>query len=95
MSNFSHLSEYDAGLAALGAFAERYFVDDANTALIKTRQFAERLSAIVADRAGLEVPEHSDFVDILRRIRADSAAPQPLNPNAAAAKPPLADKSTA
>lgn len=47
-SNFEHLNEFDGALPALGGFAERCFVDDANTALIKTRQFAERLSVIVA-----------------------------------------------
>ena len=46
--NFSHLDEIDAPLAMLGSHAERYFVDNANTALIKTRQFAERLTQVVA-----------------------------------------------
>lgn len=32
-SNFEHLQEFDGALASLGGFAERYFVDDANTAL--------------------------------------------------------------
>ena len=42
--NFAHLREIDEPLAVLATHAERYFVDDANTALIKTRQFAERLA---------------------------------------------------
>ena len=47
------LEALDAGLAAFGRFAERYFVDDANTALIKTRQFGEHHyvmeTALIAD----------------------------------------------
>lgn len=75
-SNFEHLQEFDGALASLGGFAERYFVDDANTALIKTRQYAERLAVVVADRAGIDLPERSDFVDILRRLRSDGVAPR-------------------
>jgi len=75
-SNFEHLNEFDGALAALGGFAERYFVDDANTALIKTRQFAERLSVIVAARAGIDLTERSDFIDVLRRLRSEGAAPR-------------------
>ena len=40
--NFDHLKEIDPPLAILASHAETYFVEDANTALIKTRQFAER-----------------------------------------------------
>jgi type I restriction enzyme, R subunit len=75
-SNFEHLQEIDGALASLGGFAERYFVDDANTALIKTRQFAERLAIVVADRASIEVSGRSEFVDILRRLRSDGVVPR-------------------
>ncbi|NJN37191.1 MAG: hypothetical protein HC794_09265, partial [Nitrospiraceae bacterium] len=47
----------DPGLAAFGRFAERYFVDDPNTALIKTRQFAELLSVRIAESAGVPVDQ--------------------------------------
>jgi type I restriction enzyme R subunit len=50
--NFDHLEEFDAALARFGAHAERYFLDDANTALIKVRQFAERLAMVVSERSG-------------------------------------------
>lgn len=40
--NFDHLLDIDRPLTILASHAERYFVYDANTALIKTRQFAER-----------------------------------------------------
>ena len=40
--NFSHLEEIDAPLAMLGSHAERYFVDDANTAEILPVEQQER-----------------------------------------------------
>ncbi len=74
-SNFDHLSKFDPALAKLGAFAERYFGDDANTALIKTRQFAERLAAAIAERTGLEQDRTVTFVDTIRHIKSDGTAP--------------------
>jgi len=77
-SNFDHLEPLDAGLAAFGRFAERYFVDDANTALIKTRQFAERLAILVAENAGLLIEPRTAFADVLRIIQVDGAAPREI-----------------
>jgi len=48
MSNFSFLAQHDAQLAALGARAEAYALDDPNTALVKLRQFLERFVVVVA-----------------------------------------------
>ena len=76
MGNFEHLNEFDMMLATTGRFAERYFADDANTALIKVRQFAERLTFSVADRVGIEVPEGEDFLGALRRLQIDGSAPR-------------------
>lgn len=50
--NFRHLEEIDPALAVLGTQAERYFVDDANTALIKTRQSTESLMQVLAEESG-------------------------------------------
>ena len=74
--NFDHLDEIDPPLAVLAAHAERYFVDDANTALIKTRQFAERLSVVVAEHTAIPILEGDSFADTLRRIRSEGVAPQ-------------------
>ncbi|WP_438270436.1 type I restriction-modification system endonuclease [Rubellimicrobium arenae] len=74
--NFSHLEEIDAPLAMLGSHAERYFVDDANTALIKTRQFAERLAQVVAERSGILLEPRDTFADLLQRMRADAVVPK-------------------
>ena len=75
-SNFDHLSAFDPALAKLGTHAERYFGDDANTALIKTRQFAERLAAAIAERTGLEREGRTGFLEIIRYIKADGSAPE-------------------
>ena len=76
--NFDHLSEIDRPLAVLASHAERYFVDDANTALIKTRQFAERMARIVAENAGAETSDEASFSDTLRSIRRDDLVPREI-----------------
>lgn len=76
--NFDHLLEIDRPLAVLASHAERYFVDDANTALIKTRQFAERMTRLVAENAGVDTRGEVSFSDILRRIRRDDLVPQEI-----------------
>jgi len=55
-SNFQFLSAHDTLLVALGAQAERYFVEDPVTCLIKLRQFGERL----AQRAAAHLNLRSD-----------------------------------
>ena len=53
----------------------KYFVDDANTALIKTRQFAERMARVVAENAGADTSVDDTFADMLRSIRRDDLVP--------------------
>ena len=74
-ANFGHLEEIDRPLAVLASHAERYFVDDANTALIKTRQFAERLARVIAESAGLEIAAEETFAATLSLIRRDDLVP--------------------
>jgi type I restriction enzyme R subunit len=52
-SNFGFLAAQDERLARLGTLAERYFFDDAPSALIKLRQLAEFVAKEVAARHGL------------------------------------------
>ena len=73
--NFNHLLEIDRPLAVLASHAERYFIDDANTALIKTRQFAERMTYFVAESAGTLQEDGDTFADTLRKIRRDGLLP--------------------
>ncbi|UWQ20122.1 type I restriction-modification system endonuclease [Jannaschia sp. W003] len=73
--NFGHLEEIEPALALLGAHAERYFVDDANTALIKTRQYAEQLTHVIAERSGVPRDADDNFAAMLSKVRADDLAP--------------------
>lgn len=68
-SNFSFLNAHDERLVALGALAERYFVDDANTCLIKLRQFSELLAQRAAAYVGLYSTYEENQVDLLSRLR--------------------------
>ncbi|HET9147679.1 MAG TPA: hypothetical protein VFN77_06505 [Acetobacteraceae bacterium] len=43
-SNFNFLTAHNERLARLGAMAERYFFDDAPSALIKLRQLCELIT---------------------------------------------------
>jgi hypothetical protein len=74
-SNFLFLKWHDIQLVRLGALAERYFHDDANTCLIKLRQFGELLAQLIAAKTGLfqtgefgpgflkvRLPSHSEWV---------------------------------
>lgn len=74
--NFSHLEEIDPPLAKLATFAECYFVDDANTALVKTRQFAERLAMVIADSAGLLPLQNETLNNVLKEISREQVAPR-------------------
>lgn len=73
--NFDHLKDIDRPLAILATHAEKYFVDDANTALIKTRQFAERMTRVIAESAGADISSSATFSDMLRSIRRDDLVP--------------------
>jgi len=52
-SNFDFLASQDERCARLGAMAERYFFDDAPSALIKLRQLGEFIAKDVAAHHGL------------------------------------------
>lgn len=73
--NFDHLKDIDRPLAILATHAEKYFVDDANRALIKTRQFAERMTRVVAENAGADISSSDTFSEMLRSIRRDDLVP--------------------
>lgn len=47
-SNFGFPAQHDVQLERLGALAERFFAEDANTSIIKTGQFAELLAQLTA-----------------------------------------------
>jgi len=76
-ANFEFLSAYDAQLVRLAALAERYFRDDANTCLIKLRQFGELLAQETAARVGLFASADEPQSDLLRRLKVERAVPPP------------------
>lgn len=71
--NFAFLKIYDLQLVRLGTQAERYFLDDPNTCLIKLRQFAELLAQILAAKVGLYESQNENQVDLLRRLQYQDA----------------------
>lgn len=75
-SNFNFLAANDAGLARLGALAERYFHDDAPAALIKLRQLAEFLAKEVAARHALLPSPQASFDDTLRALKLRAVMPR-------------------
>jgi len=74
-SNFTDLALSEPLLAQLGGLAERYALDDPNTALLKLRQFAELLTQVVAARAGLLIEGESQH-ERLARLRREGVLPQ-------------------
>lgn len=75
-SNFSFLIDQDEQLARLGAMAERYFFDDAPSALIKLRQLAEFIAKDVAARHGLLPSGTPSFDDVLQVLKRSSVLPR-------------------
>lgn len=72
-SNFWMLATYAPELAKLGLRAEKYFVDDPNTCLLKVRQFAELLAQTVAANVGLYTDSTETQLDLLRRLESNGS----------------------
>lgn len=67
--NFNFLADHDPQLLEYAARAERYVLEDPNTALIKLRQLAEALAEDAAAYDGMALLPEDDFSDILRRLK--------------------------
>ncbi|KGK41197.1 DEAD/DEAH box helicase [Nitrincola sp. A-D6] len=67
-SNFGFLSEHDPLFAELAVAAERAFVSDPNTTLIKLRQLGEALAQHMAVLANIPFDEQSTQADLLYKI---------------------------
>ncbi|MBZ9715561.1 type I restriction-modification system endonuclease [Deinococcus multiflagellatus] len=74
-TNFAYLQPLEPQLARLGELAEKYWLDDANTALIKARQFAELLAQTVAARTGLLLVPGEGQLDLLNRLAREEVIP--------------------
>jgi len=68
-SNFAQLKSYDEQLTRLGMLAERYFPEDPNTAMLKTRQLAELLAQHVATRVGVFRNADEPQYELIRRLQ--------------------------
>ncbi|GAA4015277.1 type I restriction-modification system endonuclease [Deinococcus rubellus] len=73
--NFSFLALHEPQLALVGGLAEKYWLDDANTALMKTRQFAELLAQNVAARTGLLLVPGESQLALLERLTREAVVP--------------------
>ncbi|NML30580.1 type I restriction-modification system endonuclease [Paraburkholderia antibiotica] len=75
-SNFAHMARAQEDLAVLGAAAERYFVDDPNTSLLKLRQFGEAMAQQVAARVGVYAPNEGNQAALLSRLKGGGWLPR-------------------
>lgn len=75
-ANFGHLKEISPELHRLGTLAERFFSEDANTSLIKSRQFGEYMVKEIAALSGVYDPTARETTnDLLRRLATQQILP--------------------
>lgn len=76
-ANFGHLKEISPELHRLGTLAERFFSEDANTSLIKSRQFGEYMVKEIAALSGVYDPTARETTnDLLRRLATQQILPR-------------------
>jgi len=75
-SNFQFLSGNNDRLYRLAALAERFFIDDAPTALTKLRSFAELMAKEIAATHAVLPPGKPTFDEVLSQLRRRSILPQ-------------------
>eukprot|EP00903_Cladosiphon_okamuranus_P022578 g20773.t1 len=79
-TNFDHLKPLSPQLHRLGALAEQFFSQDANTSLIKSRQFAELMVKEVAAMSGRYDPALRETTnDLLRRLTTQQILPREVS----------------
>jgi type I restriction enzyme R subunit len=66
--NFGFLAKHDVILVKHAALAERYVFDDANSSLIKLRQFAELLAEHSAAYSAVHVTDQDTFLNVLDKL---------------------------
>lgn len=67
-SNFEFLKQHDELLFKLAETAERCFVPDPNTTLVKMRQLGEALAQEIAARVGIDYSRNIKQIDLLREL---------------------------
>ncbi|MDQ0316828.1 type I restriction-modification system endonuclease [Amorphus orientalis] len=76
-ANFDHLKGLSPELHRLGILSERFFAEDANTSLIKSRQFGEYMVKEIAALAGVYDPAARETTnDLLHRLKAQQVLPR-------------------
>lgn len=75
-ANFAFLAVHSAQLVRLGAMAERIFVEDPSTTLVKLRQFGELMAHLLAARARVLGPPDEPQLDRLRRLQDRGVLPR-------------------
>lgn len=76
-ANFGHLDQISPELHRLGVLAERFFADDANTSLIKSRQFGEYMLKEIAALSGVYDPGVRETAsELLRRLTTQQVLPR-------------------
>jgi len=79
-ANFYHLREISPELHRLGVLAERFFSEDANTSLIKSRQFGEYMVKEIAALSGVYDPAGRETAnDLIRRLSASQVLPKEVS----------------
>lgn len=74
-TNFAQPESYEPQLARLGLHAEKYFFDDANSALLKARQVAESLAQSVSAHPSKSIGRGERQFDLLYKLRDDGLLP--------------------
>ncbi|OQP86086.1 type I restriction-modification system endonuclease [Rhizobium rhizosphaerae] len=75
--NFGHLQGISPELYRLGTLAERFFAEDANTSLIKSRQFGEYMVKEIAALSGVyDSAARETTHDLLRRLTTQQVLPR-------------------
>ncbi|MBX4993877.1 type I restriction enzyme R subunit [Rhizobium binae] len=79
-ANFDHLREISPELHRLGVLAERFFPEDANTSLIKSRQFGEYMVKEIAALSGVyNAADRETTHDLLRRLATQQVLPREVS----------------
>ncbi|ESZ04282.1 DEAD/DEAH box helicase [Mesorhizobium sp. L2C089B000] len=78
-ANFDYLKELSPELHRLAVLAERFFTIDANTSLVKSRQFGEYMVKEIAALSGAYNPDRRETTfELLRRLRAAQIVPREI-----------------
>lgn len=78
-ANFDHLKELSPELHRLAVLAERFFAVDANTSLVKSRQFGEYMAKEIAALSGAYDPDRRETTfELQRRLRAAQIVPREI-----------------